>query len=233
MALNWNRAKFYKANATDFLDEENYRKRDAAAKWLDRAEVTRASTKAVRAKKGNRSTKRKRARSESPSQTVGTIIYTDGACEPNPGRGGWAFVVYRDDKEIYSECGGDTNSTNNVMEMTAVIKAFEWLLSNGSGMHARVLSDSQYVVKGCNDWRHGWKKRSWRRNTGELVKNVELWKRLDGLLTLTPIRLEWVKGHAGIRGNERADELSNVGRSRAIGADRRMTLVKRQLEWQT
>lgn len=140
------------------------------------------------------------------------VIYTDGACEPNPGQGGWGFVAYSNGQEIYTEHGGEIVATNNTMEMTAMIRALEWLRDEIGVFEAKLLSDSQYVVKGCNDWRHGWKRKGWKRGKHALA-NVELWQRLDTLLVTMNVKIEWVKGHAGILGNERADELSQVGRA--------------------
>ena len=227
--LNWKRAKFNSFKATDLLNENEFRKRDTAARWLRVEEAGQKGSRPAKSAK-QKSIKREHRWQGPIDRKSGLVIYTDGACEPNPGRGGWAFVVYRDGMEIHFECGGDIRSTNNVMEMTAVIKALEWLLRDGSGVRGRVLSDSQYVVKGCNEWRHGWRKRGWKRSGGESIKNYDLWKRLDGLLMLVPIKLEWVKGHAGILGNERADELSNSGRSKAIDSERRLNLMKEQLK---
>lgn len=138
-------------------------------------------------------------------------IYTDGACEPNPGPGGWAFVVHRDMTEIHCDSGGTHDTTNNAMEMTAVIKAIEWVLASDERQFTRIFSDSQYVVKGCNIWRHNWKKSGWcrgKKSGRTQVKNAELWKHLDNLLQAAPVEIEWIRGHSGIPGNERADELS-------------------------
>lgn len=162
---------------------------------------------------------------------TGLVIFCDGACEPNPGAGGWAFVVYRDGVEIHSECGGDPVSTNNIMEMTGALMALRWIaiartsvsnLLNKRATAARLLCDSQYVVKGCNEWRHGWKAKGWKRggpkakDKNSVIANLDLWKELDAALTATPITLEWVKGHAGTKGNERADELADMGRLDAL-----------------
>lgn len=232
--MKWSRAKFSGLRASSVLDEAEFQGRDAAARWLKEAEARRERDRKPKPKPARKSQKREHRRQGPHERHAGLVIYTDGACEPNPGKGGWAFVVYRDGREIHFECGGDIATTNNVMEMTGVLKAIEWLLSAEGRGFARILSDSQYVVKGCNEWRHGWKKRGWMRSVGrsgamEPVKNVELWKRLDGLLMLAPTRIEWVKGHIGILGNERADELSNTGRSHAIAAARRMDMLEDQL----
>ncbi|TJV42392.1 MAG: ribonuclease HI [Mesorhizobium sp.] len=150
----------------------------------------------------------------------GLVLYADGCCEPNPGIGGWGFVVYRDGVEVHAESGGDGEATNQRMELVAAIRAVQWLTANvGSGFaNVRLLSDSAYVVNGSNDWRHKWKARGWRRKSAESaeknqqIANLDLWKALDAALTVVPIELEWVKGHCGIIGNERADELSLIGR---------------------
>lgn len=232
--LNWKRAKFNGSNGASLANESEFRHRDAAARWIKDAEAKRDAARSLKPKK-RKPIKREHRRQGPVDMQSGLVIYTDGACEPNPGKGGWAFVVYRDGKEVHFECGGDLDTTNNIMEMTGVMKALEWLLGAEGRGFARVLSDSQYVVKGCNEWRQGWKKRGWQRIADrhskkmEPIKNVDLWKRLDGLLMLAPVKIEWVKGHVGILGNERADELSNTGRAAAIDADRRLDMIKEQL----
>jgi ribonuclease HI len=173
---------------------------------------------------------------------TGLVIFCDGACEPNPGAGGWGFVVYRDGVEIHSECGGDPVSTNNIMEMTGALMALQWIASCDQSQDSpRLLCDSQYVVKGCNEWRHGWKAKGWRRggpkakDKNSVIANLDLWKELDEALTATPIKLEWVKGHAGTLGNERADELADMGRlvvlsiTDALPADDMRVAIEQQL----
>lgn len=152
----------------------------------------------------------------------GLVIYCDGACEPNPGTGGWGFVVYRDGVEIHADCGGSDPTTNNIMELTGALRALQWIaimdgerqtMDGSSHGSVRLFCDSMYVVNGCNDWRHGWKARGWRRKgKNPEIANLDLWRDLDAVLTAVPIQLEWVKGHVGIIGNERADELSLEGR---------------------
>ena len=235
--MNWSKAKFSGSNGASLANEREFREHDFAARWLKKAEAQRKEEKAAKARKAKfkKPVKREHRRQGPVDANSGLVIYTDGACEPNPGKGGWAFVVYRDGKEVHFECGGDLDATNNIMEMTALLKALEWLLGAEGRGFARILSDSQYVVKGCNEWRQGWKKRDWQRLVDrhgkkmEPIKNVDLWKRLDGLLMLAPVKIEWVKGHVGILGNERADELSNTGRAKAIDEGRRRAMIKDQL----
>lgn len=170
---------------------------------------------------------------------TGLVIYCDGTCEPNPGEGGWGFVVYRDGIEIHSEFGHADPSTNNIMEMTGALMALRWVadFSPNLGESVRLLCDSQYVVKGCNEWRHSWKRKGWKRGgqnaklKNSVIANLELWKQLDEVLTAVPITLEWVKGHAGILGNERADELAEMGRLGAVSPapDDMLASIRQQL----
>ncbi len=163
----------------------------------------------------------------------GLIIYCDGACEPNPGAGGWGFVVYRDGVEIHADCGGSDPTTNNIMELTGALMALRWLATRAADAGAaRLFCDSMYVVNGCNDWRHGWKKKGWRRGVEKELANADLWKELDEVLTLVPITLEWVKGHAGIIGNERADELSLMGREAGLALrPDPLDIIREQLDY--
>ncbi|WP_223216494.1 ribonuclease H family protein [Rhizobium mesosinicum] len=148
---------------------------------------------------------------------VGLHVFCDGACEPNPGPGGWAFVAYDDGAEIFSAHGNASQTTNNVMEMTGALQAILWISANAADRQARLHCDSQYVVKGCNEWRHSWKRKNWMRGVNAPVKNLELWQELDAALLAFPLTLSWVKGHAGVMGNERADELSFAA-ARAAGS---------------
>ena len=134
-------------------------------------------------------------------------IYSDGACKGNPGPGGWgALLVWGPHrKEIF---GGEPETTNNRMEMTAVIRALE-LVKKPSDIE--VHTDSQYVQKGISEWLPGWKKRAWRTAGGQPVKNQDLWLALDRLAQTHHIEWKWVKGHAGHPENERADWLANQG----------------------
>jgi ribonuclease HI len=131
------------------------------------------------------------------------VVYTDGACDPNPGVGGWAAVLrYRGQyKEI---SGGEGCSTNNRMELTAAIRALETLKRA-----SRVVlhTDSEYLQKGVTEWLPGWKRLNWRRKTGE-IKNIDLWRRLDELVQSHDVAWRWVRGHAGDPANERCDELA-------------------------
>ncbi|TIX18513.1 MAG: ribonuclease HI [Mesorhizobium sp.] len=152
----------------------------------------------------------------------GLIIYADGCCEPNPGAGGWAYVVYLDEQEVASAWGSDPNATNQRMELTAVLEALDWITNYQPKQLPRIFSDSAYTVNGCNDWRHKWRSNGWQRGgpnakpKNSTIANLDLWQMLDGALTMHPITLEWCKGHAGIIGNERADELALIGRDMLV-----------------
>ena len=134
-------------------------------------------------------------------------IYTDGACSGNPGPGGWGAILRAGshEKELW---GGEPDTTNNRMELLAVIRALEALKRPVS---ARVYTDSQYVQKGISEWIVGWKKRGWRKADKSPVLNVDLWQALDEARLRHTIEWRWVKGHAGHPGNEKADELANRG----------------------
>jgi ribonuclease HI len=134
-------------------------------------------------------------------------IYSDGACKGNPGPGGWGALLVSGGhrKEI---CGGELDTTNNRMEMTAVIRALEQIKRPS---RVRVHTDSQYVQKGVSEWMAGWKRRNWRTADGKPVKNQDLWQALDTLGGRHTIEWKWVKGHAGHPENERADALANQG----------------------
>ena len=148
-----------------------------------------------------------------PPQPV--VIYTDGACKGNPGPGGWGVLLRSGDttKELF---GGELDTTNNRMEMTAVIEALA-ALKRPCAVTLHI--DSQYVLKGITEWIHGWKARGWRTAAKAPVKNVDLWQRLDALLVSGghTIDWRWVRGHNGDPGNEHADMLANKGVERALG----------------
>ena len=134
-------------------------------------------------------------------------IYTDGACRGNPGIGGWgAIIQFKDNsKELF---GGRAETTNNQMEMQAVIEGLKALKEPCKII---LYTDSKYVMDGITTWIHGWKKNNWKTANKKPVKNMELWQELDQLANQHEITWKWVKGHAGIPGNERADELANKG----------------------
>lgn len=140
-------------------------------------------------------------------QTTIVNIYADGACRGNPGPGGWGAWLEIDghQKDL---CGGERDTTNNRMELTAVIEA---LAALKRPVTARVHTDSKYVQQGITAWIHNWKKNGWRTSDKKPVKNADLWQKLDGLAAQHRIEWIWVKGHAGHAGNERADALANRG----------------------
>lgn len=140
--------------------------------------------------------------------TKGTVtIYTDGACSGNPGPGGWgALLVYNGtEKEI---CGGEPETTNNRMELRAPIEALNALKKP---CQVKIITDSNYVKEGITTWIHNWKKNGWRTAAKKPVKNAELWQALEDAISRHQVSWEWVKGHAGHPGNERADALANQG----------------------
>lgn len=134
------------------------------------------------------------------------VIYTDGGCSGNPGPGGWAFVVSENGEIREYRSGGDQSTTNNKMELTAVINALEYAKANGE-RDVVILTDSQYVKNGITVWIHSWKKNGWRTSSKAPVKNVEYWVTLDKLNDELNVDWQWVKGHAGIVGNEECDRL--------------------------
>ena len=134
------------------------------------------------------------------------VIYTDGGCSGNPGPGGWAFVVSENGEIREYRSGGDQSTTNNKMELTAVINALEYAKANGE-RDVVILTDSQYVNNGITVWIHSWKKNGWRTSSKAPVKNVEYWVTLDKLNDELNVDWQWVKGHAGIAGNEECDRL--------------------------
>lgn len=133
-------------------------------------------------------------------------IFTDGACKGNPGPGGWGAILRYDEteKEIY---GASKNTTNNIMEMTAVIESLRNLKKP---CELIITTDSKYVKNGITDWIHNWKKNGWKTAAKKEVKNKELWIELDSLIKIHSISWFWVKGHSGHPENERADLLANI-----------------------
>ena len=137
-------------------------------------------------------------------------IYSDGACRGNPGPGGWGAILRLKgarsaEKELW---GGEAETTNNRMELTAVIRALEALKRPS---RVRLYTDSQYVQKGISGWIRQWKRNGWRTAERKPVKNVDLWQQLDELAARHEVEWHWVRGHAGHPENERADELANKG----------------------
>ncbi|QDU62949.1 Ribonuclease HI [Planctomycetes bacterium Pan216] len=135
-------------------------------------------------------------------------LYSDGACSGNPGPGGWAYILRSESGEEVADSGAEGKTTNNRMEMMAVIEGLRKL----SGKSRVVLiTDSQYVSKGISEWMPGWKSRGWKRKVGrklEPVKNVELWQELDQLLADHDVTCKWIRGHAGHAENEECDRMA-------------------------
>ncbi|MFM1830532.1 MAG: ribonuclease [Planctomycetota bacterium] len=133
-------------------------------------------------------------------------LFTDGACSGNPGPGGWAFLLRGPGVEGTVELsGGEQGTTNNRMEMLAVIRGLEAI---PAGSTVRLVSDSEYVVKGLNEWLDGWKARGWRTAARKAVKNEDLWRRLDALRATHRLRPEWIRGHNDHPENSRCDALA-------------------------
>lgn len=143
-------------------------------------------------------------------------IYTDGGCDPNPGVGGWGVAAYEDRALVFSDCGGELESTNNRMEMRAIIKALEY----AAGRACEIRSDSQLCVNTLTVWAAGWRANGWKKKKakdGE-IKNLDLVQQAFALKEANPLaRIVWVKGHAGEAGNELADELATRGRQTVLG----------------
>jgi ribonuclease HI len=142
-----------------------------------------------------------------PSDETIIDIFTDGACSGNPGPGGWGAIL-RQGEHVRELCGGEPGTTNNRMEMLAVIEALQSLKRS---VKARVYTDSQYVQKGISEWIHSWKRRGWKTADKQPVKNEDLWRRLDALAAEHSLEWHWVRGHNGHVENERADALARQG----------------------
>lgn len=135
------------------------------------------------------------------------IIYTDGACRGNPGKGGWGAIL-RYKSKVKELHGGEHDTTNNRMELMAAISALE-ALKKPCVVHLHI--DSKYVLDGITKWLPNWKKKGWKTASKAPVKNEDLWRRLDDAIKTHDIDWRWVKGHSGNQGNERADALANLG----------------------
>jgi ribonuclease HI/DNA polymerase-3 subunit epsilon len=135
-------------------------------------------------------------------------LYVDGACRGNPGKGGWGVFIEYADHQTAEFCGGEPHTTNNRMELMAAI---EGLARTDASIPATVWTDSSYVQKGISEWIHNWKKKNWRKSDGGAVINADLWQKLDQLSQNRTIDWRWIKGHAGHAGNEKADQLANLG----------------------
>ena len=144
---------------------------------------------------------------DSPEGMQKITLYTDGACKGNPGIGGWgALLIYKGhEKTLY---GGEADTTNNRMELMAVI---EGLSALKRPCEVDVYTDSRYVQQGISEWLAGWKRNGWKTAAKKPVKNADLWQMLDEVNQKHKVSWHWVKGHAGHAGNERADELANLG----------------------
>jgi len=148
-------------------------------------------------------------------------IYTDGACKSNPGAGGWGVLILKNGKEI-ELCGGDLNTTNQRMELTAAIKALQYFKDSSNLL---LLSDSKYVIQGITEWIINWKKNNWRNYAKKPVVNQDLWQQLDKLNVKHKVTWQWVKGHAGNDGNLKADRLANLGVSNLLNSSKLSDVV--------
>ncbi|MBB4103557.1 ribonuclease H family protein [Allorhizobium borbori] len=166
--------------------------------------------------------------------TSGVHIFCDGAAVPNPGVGGWGYAVYQDGRETFAGWGGDPQATNNQMELTALLNAIDRARALSENPTVIIWCDSQYCVRGVNEWMAGWKANGWQRGgpnadpKNRILLNAELWQAIDAALNVASgpkIVIRWVKGHHGIAGNERADELAERGRQGVTDLDGRNDLA--------
>ncbi len=142
-------------------------------------------------------------------------LFTDGACSGNPGPGGWAFILRHPATGKERECsGGEPETTNNRMELIAVIEGLKALTRESE---VDLYSDSQYVLKGLKEWIHGWKRNGWRTSSKAPVKNQDLWMELDALATKHAVRFHWIRGHNEHPENERCDQLAVAAAKAASG----------------
>jgi ribonuclease HI len=141
-------------------------------------------------------------------------VYTDGGCSGNPGPGGWAYVIINGDAAVpgsaapLEDWGAEASTTNNRMELQAVIAALQYIRGKGEVSEIAIHTDSQYVQKGITEWINEWKSRGWKTSAKKPVKNQDLWQRMDALSAGLLITWVWVKGHAGNKYNERCDLLT-------------------------
>jgi len=143
-------------------------------------------------------------------------IYTDGACSPNPGSGGWAAVFVREDKVVRELSGQEEDATNNRMELTAALRALQSLPGSSRII---LITDSSYLKNGITQWIHSWKRRGWLTAAREPVKNRDLWEALEQEMRRHQITWQWVRGHSRNRWNERADQLAVAARQQADGVE--------------
>ncbi|MFT6633310.1 MAG: ribonuclease HI [Bacteriovoracaceae bacterium] len=146
------------------------------------------------------------------SKTNAYALYTDGACRGNPGPGSYAFIVQNHEGEIVGQ-GAEAVSltTNNKMEMSAIINGLKFLSTEVSPMNEiYIFTDSKYVVDGMRSWIHNWKKKGWKKADNKAPENVDLWKELDSLSNICHMSFNWIKGHAGHPQNEHVDKMANV-----------------------
>jgi ribonuclease HI len=145
-------------------------------------------------------------------------LYTDGACSGNPGPGGWAFILrHPETGSVLEQSGAEPDTTNNRMELTAVIQGLGTLTKPSV---VDVYSDSQYVLKGLDEWLEGWKRRGWKNAARKPVKNRSLWEELDALRQKHELRYHWVRGHSEHPENERCDQLAVEARERLVADEK-------------
>ena len=157
-----------------------------------------------------------------------TVAYTDGACKGNPGAGGWGAHLIFSDGRTQDLYGGDPETTNNRMELMGAIQA---LMHSPREIKLEIWTDSSYVKNGITDWIANWKKRGWKTASKKPVANQDLWQQLDELRQARDVDWHWVKGHAGHAGNEKADELANLGvtsSSEQVAVNKTSTMLKKK-----